>query len=421
MIYHMWEALAYMVQLIAASLVFMAPVRKREHYPLRIAGGALVLLILAYGLNCWGAGSRSGPALFLYWLAFLLLCIPFVWLSIDGSPMEAVYCTICASAMQHISYDLYAIYRVFGGDCKPVYALIYVVVYSLIYYALARKIGSGGRYTVGRADLFPMLTIILFVTLLSTSVRAEEVANSEARSTAIYLLSDALCCLYVLWQQASQRERLELQRELDGINYTWHQQQAQFQMTQETIDTINRKCHDLRHQIRRLAQSADIPDKEQYFQEIEDAIMIYDTALKTGNAALDTVLMEKGLFCKSHNIQWTCMADGTKLNCMEPEDIYAMFGNALDNAISAVMELSDPLRRIISVKVVTQGEVLIIQIQNYYDKELRFKDGIPETTKDVNVHGYGMKSLRYTAEKYNGTMSVTAENQIFNLQILLPL
>ena len=96
---------------------------------------------------------------------------------------------------------------------------------------------------------------------------------------------------------------------------------------------------------------------------------------------------------------------------MKVEDIYAIFGNALDNAIRAVMELEDAMKRVISVKIVIQNSILMIQIQNYYSGKLRFEKGLPLTT---------MKSIQYTAEKYNGTITVNAENDIFMLQILIP-
>lgn len=44
------------------------------------------------------------------------------------------------------------------------------------------------------------------------------------------------------------------------------------------------------------------------------------------------------------------------------------------------------------------------------------------TTKhDRQEHGYGMKSIRHIAEKYGGTITVDAKDQIFTLQILIPL
>ena len=178
----------------------------------------------------------------------------------------------------------------------------------------------------------------------------------------------------------------------------------------------------MKHQIQALRDAKDENEKEEYYDEIERMIMIYDTALQTGNRALDTVLMEKGLFCQNHNIQLTCMADGLKLDFMKVEDIYAIFGNALDNAIGEVMELEDPLKKIVSLKMLTQKSIVMIQIQNYYKKELRFEDGLPVTTKKNKwQHGFGMKSIRFTAEKYNGTITVRAEKGIFTLQILIPM
>lgn len=132
-------------------------------------------------------------------------------------------------------------------------------------------------------------------------------------------------------------------------------------------------------------------------------------------------MMEKGLFCKNYGIQWSCMADGTKLDFMKLEDIYAIFGNALDNAITAVLDLKEAEKRVISVKIMNQKDLLMIQIQNYYEHPLQFEGELPVTTKkNKRAHGFGMKSIRYTAEKYNGTITVSAKENFFMLQILIP-
>ena len=61
----------------------------------------------------------------------------------------------------------------------------------------------------------------------------------------------------------------------------------------------------------------------------------------------------------------------------------------------------------------------MIQVQNYYDAKLKFEEGLPLTRRDKGSHGFGMKSIRYIAEKYNGTITVNAQNGIFVLQILI--
>lgn len=423
MIMEFWEKVAYMVQLLIACAVFMHPIQKRENYVCRAIGSAAVLLTGVYFLNSF-IGEPSGKAvLLLYWVFFLLLCLLYVRTCAAVPGSEVVYCACCAAAMQHTAYDIYQIYFLLVGRYPIVYALIYGAVYFVYYYFFARKLAVDGRYRAGKEDIFPLFTILLFVWLLTILGRDTQVTGAHVKNCVIYLVADALCCYHILWGQVRQQEKMKLQKELDGINHVWCQQKEQYYVTQETIDMINRKCHDLRHQLRGLYKVEDEGERNRYLKEIEEGIMIYDTAVKTGNEALDTVLMEKGLFCHNHGIQWTCMADdGSMLDFMEPGDIYAMFGNAIDNAIDAVMELKDQEKRIISARVFQERNVMMIQVQNYYEGELKFVDGLPETTKkDKYFHGYGMKSLRYTAEKYNGTMTASGDNQIFTVNILLPL
>ena len=275
---------------------------------------------------------------------------------------------------------------------------------------------------MSRRALFPMVTIILLVWVLSVlEVSGQPGFEASAGSRGIFRIIDSLCCFYVLWIQVYEKERLELQRELDGIHNVWRQQKKQYEVTREIIESINCKCHDLKHQIQAIREMTDDNQREEFLDSIENDIMIYDTAVKTGNKALDTVLMDKGLYCKDHGISWSCMADGTKLDFMRMDDLYAIFGNALDNAIAAAMELKDPDKKIISVKIITQKNLNVIQIQNYYDASLQFEQGLPLTTKkNKQEHGFGMKSIRHIAEKYNGTLTVKAENQIFMVQILIP-
>ena len=48
-------------------------------------------------------------------------------------------------------------------------------------------------------------------------------------------------------------------------------------------------------------------------------------------------------------------------------------------------------------------------------------DGLPVTTKeDSDYHGFGLKSIRHTAEKYGGGISVQTGSNFFSLQVLLP-
>lgn len=422
MMLEIWNNISYIVELLLSCILFLIPLRKKRGFAVR-TGLAAFGFVLAVGLLNARLTIPSVSILsFIYWAAYIFLCVLFVWICMDGGLLRAVYCAFFACAVQHIAYDGYLIYTILGGKSYFVMVLIFAVTYGVAYWFVARKLPEQGSFTVSRRSLFPIVTIIALVWVLSI-MDDSFIAGFESGAwhRVIYRIIDALCCVYVLWVQINQKELLRLQGELAGINSALRTQKEQYEMTGETIESINRKCHDLKHQIRALRDMKDGKEREAYLDDLENDIMIYDTALKTGNRALDVVLMEKALFCKNHNIDWTCMADGSRLGFMRVEDIYAIFGNALDNAIRAVLELSHKEKRVISVKVIAQDNILVIQIQNYYESKLEFEGGLPLTTKeDKGEHGYGMKSIRYTAEKYNGTITVGAENQIFTLQILIP-
>lgn len=115
------------------------------------------------------------------------------------------------------------------------------------------------------------------------------------------------------------------------------------------------------------------------------------------------------------------MADGSRLGFMKPHDIYALFGNALDNAITAVLKIDEHEKRVLDLKIIDQSDIMVIQVQNYFEGTIKYENGMPVTTKyEKNEHGFGIKSMRYTAEKYGGTITTNAKDNIFTLQILLP-
>lgn len=67
-----------------------------------------------------------------------------------------------------------------------------------------------------------------------------------------------------------------------------------------------------------------------------------------------------------------------------------------------------------------RDDIVGITVENYCAQPSVFSDGLPVTSKkDRNYHGFGMKSMRYIAEKYGGSLIVSQENEKFVLAIVL--
>ena len=122
---------------------------------------------------------------------------------------------------------------------------------------------------------------------------------------------------------------------------------------------------------------------------------------------------------------------GIGLNCVVGEipeevisalDLYVLLGNAIDNAVECVTGLSDENKKMITLNICSTGGFISIQINNYYEGQLKMQDGFPVTSKSGRYyHGFGLKSIRSIARKYGGDISIDTENNIFTLQIMIPM
>lgn len=225
----------------------------------------------------------------------------------------------------------------------------------------------------------------------------------------------------LLFAHHLQRSVLHIRREYDSIQGVLQNQYMQYCQSKETIDLINRKYHDLKHQITLLRTEPDYARRKEYLDEMEWGIRNYEAQYKTGNSVLDTVLTGKSLLCMEKEIQFTCVADGNLLAQMDAMDICTIFGNVLDNAIECEMNIAEKEKRIIHLALFSRKEFMVIRAENYFEGKLDFKEGIPVTTKkNADYHGYGIKSIRYTAEKYGGSLSIRTHENWFEMDILIP-
>lgn len=186
------------------------------------------------------------------------------------------------------------------------------------------------------------------------------------------------------------------------------------------IMLLNLKCHDLKHQIREYTQKRTMD--EEYIKDLENIVNIYDSPVKTGNEALDLILTEKSLLCRKNNITLTCFADCSRLGFISNADLYALFGNIVDNAMEAVTKIEDEAKREISITVKNVNSFISIEVENYYSGEMQLDEtGMPVTTKkNKNYHGYGLKSVSVIVEKYGGDLKISVDSHIFSLYILFP-
>lgn len=424
----LYYALAYWI----SALVFLSVNRRRFDNGRQGWLSALFLLVLA-AFMCWTDGVTDWLFV-LSMLTILSLIFLFFWLSADVSVMKALYFSLrifilgefaAALEWQLYYYGLTALgFPLSMGVNLLFLLLVHPVVFSCAYLLERRYRDSNESMELSLRELAVIALCSLMVFLLSNiSFALPESPFSSSiilNIFAIRTLTDFGGAALLLALHAQICE-MNVRMEKDYLRKLLHMQKENYRLSAESVELVNRKYHDLKHQLQLLRSEISTGEKLRYLDEMEREIQSYEAQNKTGNKALDALLTAKSLKCQRLGISLTCVADGKELDFIKPTDLSVLFGNALDNAMEGAARLTDPDKRLIHLSVARQKRFLRIRVENCYEGELRFVDGLPATGKDARYHGYGMKSIRSIVEKYGGSMTVKAQDGWFELRVLIPI
>ncbi len=296
-------------------------------------------------------------------------------------------------------------------------ALVFVIGLSVAAVTIARWMLAGTQKRIGPRQL--ITAILIFGTFEVISISTGRVKLDSSTWITLYL-SQTLLAL-ILYLQNELFKKSAMRQELEVMNLLWKKEQEQYQLSKENIALINQKCHDLKHQIRAIRNSSK-EEMDKYLEEMEGSIRIYEAIVKTGNEVLDTILTEKSLYCEERGITVSCVADGSQMDFINTVDLYAILGNALDNAIEAVEKFKHEEKRQIDVLIHRQHNFLMINIINPMKDALVYEEELPLSTKgDNRYHGFGLRSMKYLVKKYDGYLSISTEDGCFSLKILIPI
>ena len=409
----------------ALTLCFKQPKRKNGWIWFALA----VAADLAFNV-LWADWMRSHPGGMAYNLVryfgqfFFVLGIVYVWL--DCRLLTAVFVATTAYSMQQLAGRLSGALGILlapEGRSKLVdflLLLLCVLAVFIVTLLLFRRRNRGYSRVIQIANPAQLIitTLALAVMIVIEEIDLPMIRSVTDRTINLAnYLSSAIFALMIIILEFNVLQRHDLEEELAVTRRILEEERKQYEREKEVVEVINIKCHDLRHQLQAVGQS--IPEHEK--EQIQEAVRQYDTRVKTGNRALDVVLTMKRMICEGSDIEFSCLVNGALLNFMEESDIYSLFGNLLDNAIEEARHF-DSEHRVISLSVAQEQQFVLIHEENFIQAVPQMVDGIPQTTKaDKENHGFGVRSMRLIAEKYNGHFMIHVDKSLFRLDIMLPI
>lgn len=186
-------------------------------------------------------------------------------------------------------------------------------------------------------------------------------------------------------------------------------------------DRIKSIHHDMKNHLDAIALMADeapTDNIKQYISALNQEIADTSYVVSTGNFALDALLSAKISNILEKRIpleKKIILPSGINLTY---EDSIIILGNVLDNAIEACGKIPEEMRWI-KLEIQYMEHSLLIRLANPICVKANLTEGLPVTTKDNDIHGFGLKNVQEAISKYHGVFDISQSDNVFLVKILL--
>lgn len=423
---------------IPGVLLAYSPVKSECKYPVGRLYGALIalllVLIIAGGAICYTMHTSTALALAMILAIAAVLYVRTIRISYWKTVTIAL--SVCAvfACLNSLSRGIDALItvQIASAEDDPWFCLRAGLCYNAMCYLVAAIAHYPASRTVRRMVEdenfartwygFWVLPIIFIGLNLFMIPQYRQTLYTGRVLQGYIIISAALLILLFwfyaifLWMANSLNRNAHLQQE----NQLLSMRQARYENLKTAIEDARMARHDMRHQINRisaLAEAGDLDALRQYLEGVNGRIPEMDMNL-CANRAVDSVA---GYYCalaRREGIPFQARIDLPETICMDEIDFSLTLSNLLENALEASLR-TEPARRHIDLQMhMHAGRILLLQVENAFDGEIREKDGAYKSAKRKG-YGVGIQSVRRIAEKNGGACSFAYQDGIFTARVML--
>ena len=319
--------------------------------------------------------------------------------------------SVCATALGDEQFGMYII------QGYSIWRILYIILTKLILlgvYIFTCKKFAKGSYPINR-NVWISIIILGIVVHYFGKITVRRIED-HLLIIWLFLIALTLAILYSRMQYLNYRDaenKMKLAEE-------------RIQMVAENYSNLIKnyrdnqiQSHDLKNHylvLQELLKEKKFDMAEQYIEKLG---VVKEASLKgdwTGITILDHLLEYKRNEALNKEITFQIISDKIHLKLTEQE-VVALFGNAIDNALEACEKI-EPSKRWIRLSIRNVHNMTFIKIINSSKEFPNSSQTVIPSTKEKNKKfGWGVTSMQLIVEKYNGTLKSDYKEGAFSLQI----
>ncbi len=386
--------------------------------------------ILVNVLNCFTL--YEGILGIIYILYIFLITLIFLKSNIGQKLFSSVLCVLVALFVASTTAS--AITAVFHDEITDIYTgfsvsrLILISTaqtLQIIIYDAILKISDKERFSLSKKEWALIISVLTVAFLAISSVHAALLNFQYSFIPAVLLLFAEACliaviiiCFYMTLSLSRTR------RTAEELNLIKQQKEQRIQYS-ENIKRQYEETQMIKHDIKQVYMviASLISDKKysealEYIKKADKNVILSEAVISVENDLLNAILNSKINFAKTNNIEVFCVTERS-ITGVEDEDLCTLLGNMLDNAIEACVKC-DINDRFVEINLSSYPNKNIITISNTVNNNVILDNKSLATTKtESELHGFGVKSIKQIAKKYNGVFRYFQEENIFTSEVIL--
>lgn len=263
----------------------------------------------------------------------------------------------------------------------------------------------------------PIATVFVTLVILKCTYELESIPAVLFSAVAVLMIASNLVTLFLIHRQ---KDYVESKAKLSFANEQIKNQLIHYEELYRYQNEIRTFRHDIKNKL--LSVSGLLADGqiERAVEAVKGEADFLDEAnngiINSGNPAVDAVLQSKLTIAERKGIKLDFSVKLSGEINVDLLELGVIIGNALDNAIEATENIEVSTDKTIFVSIITMGGRIVVSVENPVKAEVDTKR-IGTAKPDKINHGYGLKSIKTIAQKYDGDVFVSCEGNIFTTSI----
>jgi hypothetical protein len=255
--------------------------------------------------------------------------------------------------------------------------------------------------------------ILICVSMFDMGLRVKITAAltvMELLAVVACFLCDFLLLRYI--RQLENHHQVVMEKQIAELQL--RSQIEHYDQLVNTIEDVGKLRHDVNNQLQTiyaLLSSGETQIARTETDALQERWNAIHMERHCANKLLDALISEKEKACAAKMVTLEAKLDVPEGIALEGLDLCSLFSNILDNAIQAASIVKDGDRKI-SLEAYLSAHRLSITASNTYDPKS------PKENPSIG-HGYGLQIIKSIAEKYNGGINVTTQDESFTISVWL--